>query len=200
MRDKTPVYSGHKGCRENKDRSSRRKSGKRPLNRYVLETSSEESFSASSKKLNLDRNMDDFEISASLGYRFINLLSVLMWKKSRRGLGFKIAIICDNCELHEINSCHMIKTHAYDTNYGIVLVMRLLGIELNGIKKCCAFIELTHPIFQSCYIKFVKVIDTAASNVCVHLIINAALEKKRLSEQEGVNNGISASGDDLWCN
>ena len=121
-------YSRHKGCRENKDRSSRRKSGRRPLNRYVLETGSKENFSTSSKKLNLDKDMDDIKISASLGYKFINLLSVLMSlsqflvcqkchsgvpfeEKSRHGLGSKIAIICDNWELRAINSCCLIKTH-----------------------------------------------------------------------------------------
>ena len=216
MSDKTSLYVGHKGCWENKYRSSRRQSGRRPLNRHVLETVSEECFSAFSKKLNLNKNMDDFEISVSLSYRFINLLSVLILlsqllvckqcysdvrfeEKSRRGLGFKIAIICDNFELREINSCPLIKTHAYDINYRIVLVMCiLLGIGLNSIKNFCAFMELPHLIFQSCYDKFVKAIDTAVSNVCVHSITNPVVEEKRLSEQKGINNGISVSGDGSW--
>ena len=91
MCDKTPVYSGHKGCRENKDLSILRKSGKRPLNRYVLETGSEESFSTSSKKLNFNKDMDDFKISASLDYRFINLLHVLMSSSQ--------LLVCKKCHL-----------------------------------------------------------------------------------------------------
>jgi len=213
--DKMSVYQGHKGFRKNDDRPSKSKRGKRSLNRYQLETSSDETFSVSAKKLNLDEDSDEWEISGLLGYRFINLLPVLMTlsqllvckkchsevrfeEKSKRGLGFKIAVNCEKCKSHEINSCPMIKSHAYDINYRITLAMRLLGVGLHGIRKFCAFMELPHPIYHSCYDKFMKTIGSAVSNVCLTSITNAALEEIRLSKEADMNDGISVSGDGSW--
>lgn len=131
MSDQKTVYSGHKGSRSSSGRANRAKRGKRPLNRYVLETSSNERFSASSKKVDLDKDIDDIDVDGSFGYRFINLIPFLMLlsqlvvckkchsnvvfeEKSRRGLGFKIAVKCNKCKVEEINSSPIVRGNAYD--------------------------------------------------------------------------------------
>lgn len=215
MSDQKTVYSGHKGCRSSSGRANRAKRGKRPLNRYVLETSSNERFSASSKKVDLDKDIDDIDVDGSFGYRFINLIPFLMLlsqlvvckkchsnvvfeEKSRRGLGFKIAVKCNKCKVEEINSSPIVRGNAYDINYRLVLVMRLLGIGLHGIEKFCAVMELPCPIFHSCYDKFCKIIDTCVAAVCENSIKNAVFEEKQMSEENGMLDGITVSGDGSW--
>lgn len=61
--------------------------------------------------------------------------------------------------------------------------MRLFGIGLNGIEKFCAFINLPHPIFHSFYDTVVKSISVATAAVCEMSIKRAAIEEKRLREE-----------------
>jgi len=55
--------------------------------------------------------------------------------------------------------------NAYEINRRIVLTMRLLGVELNGLIKFCAFMELPRPIFQSFYDSIVDIIWIATTTV-----------------------------------
>ncbi|KYN19882.1 hypothetical protein ALC57_07775 [Trachymyrmex cornetzi] len=46
--------------------------------------------------------------------------------------------------------------------------MRLLGIDINGIKKFCAFMDLPKPVFQVTYDKIVS--NIAIATACVRTL------------------------------
>lgn len=65
-----------KGTRGGISRASKpRSSGRKPLNRYMLETESE-SVSTSAKKLKLSEHEYHINVDATLGYRVINFVTV----------------------------------------------------------------------------------------------------------------------------
>lgn len=84
---------------------------------------------------------------------------------SKRGLGFRIVMTCNECDEFYINNCPIINSHTYEINIRMTLAMRILGIGLNGIKKFCAFMDLPKLIFQSTYNLIVKNILTATASV-----------------------------------
>jgi len=204
-----------KGTRGGISRASKpRSSGRKPLNRYMLETEIE-SVSTSAKKLKLSEHEYHINVDATFGYRVINFVTVfaaisefLVCKECKspikfqeasiRGLGFKIAILCEQCTPKYINSCPVINNHAYDINRRIVLAMRLLSVGVNGIKKFCAFMCLPNPVFQSFYDEIVSTISIATAAVREKSMKNAAAKEKELSVQKGLAEGIVVSGDGTW--
>lgn len=98
---------------------------------------------------------------------------------SKRGLGFKLAVICETCTPTYIDSSSLINNHAYDINRRIIVAMRLLGIGLHGIIKFCVFVELTRPIFYSYYDKLVSNIFIAAEAVFKKSTKHAVAEEKK---------------------
>lgn len=99
-------------------------------------------------------------------------------ESGKRGLGFKIDILCKGCDKISIPSSTFIEK-GYEINRRIVLAMRLLGIGLNGIKKFCAFMDLPRPIFQSFYDKIVCKIATESENVCQYSMKSSAQEENK---------------------
>lgn len=71
---------------------------------------------------------------------------------SKRGFGFKLVMSCKDYENVSINSCPVIK-NTYEVNQRIILTMHLLwiAVDLNGIIKFCAFMDLPRSVFQNCY-------------------------------------------------
>ncbi|XP_025158390.1 uncharacterized protein LOC105190689 [Harpegnathos saltator] len=199
---------------ENRRASKPRNSKKKPQNRYVLEGESE-SVSISAKKLKQSEEEYHINVDATIGYRFIDFVTVFaamseflvckvckspvkFQEASIRGLGFKIAILCEQCSSKYIKSCPVINNHAYDINRRIVFVMRLLGVGVNGIKKFCSFMCLPHPIFQSFYDKIVSTISITTAAVREKSMKNAVAKEKELSVQKGLTEGIVVSGDGTW--
>ncbi|XP_046589419.1 uncharacterized protein LOC124293252 [Neodiprion lecontei] len=76
--------------------------------------------------------------------------------------------------------------------------MRLLGVGLNGLMKFCAFMDLPRPIFQSFYDRIVNSISIATQAVSAVSKKKAALEEKRISLENGMEDGIIVSGDGSW--
>lgn len=143
-----------KGGRESTRASRSSISRRQPKNRYSLKSETE-NVSASAKKLKTSANDYEINVDNSFGYRLINFIivfstisqlvvckscgsSIKFEESSCRGLGFKIAVVCEKCPPKYINASPLINNHAYDINRRIVFAMRLLGIGINGIKKFCA--------------------------------------------------------------
>lgn len=208
------MYRTRKGSKKKTWSSIRSKiSNRRPPNRHSMEGESE-SVSTSAKKLKLSKDDYDIEVNELFGYRLINFVAVfstlsdiLVCKQcgknvtfteaSKRGLGFKLVIICEGCEKIYINSCPL-NNNAYEVNSRIVFAMRLLGIDLNGIIKFCAFMELLRPIFQTTYDTIVNNILIATEAVRTKCIQKASEEEKKISIEKGQTNGITVSGDGSW--
>ncbi|KYM97005.1 hypothetical protein ALC62_12318 [Cyphomyrmex costatus] len=157
----------------------------------------------------------DREVDESFGYRFINFLTVFsvisqvvvcreckgdvtFLEGSRRGLGSKIIVKCNNCSDHSINSCPLINDRAYEVNTRMIFAIRLLGIGINGIKKFCAFMDLPKPVFQVTYDKIVSNISIATECVRTLCLKSAAEEEKLLSIEHNNNDGLTVSGDGSW--
>ncbi|XP_039307368.1 uncharacterized protein LOC120358202 [Solenopsis invicta] len=210
MSDKK-VYKGKKGTKTSYPTRRRSSASKRPMNRFEAEGDSA-GVSASARKLQM--NNDDIDVKSEFGYRIINFFAVfsvisqhvkcktcdsniIFHETSARGLGFKIVISCPKCPRVEIPNSKFIR-NGYEINRRIVLVMRLLGVGLNGIIKFCAFMEMPRPIFQSFYDKIVDMISIATATVRDISMKKAAEEEKKMSEENGQLAGITVSGDGSW--
>ena len=110
--------------------------------------------------------------------------NVKFTESSKRGLRFKLVILCEKCKPTEIPNCPFVEK-AYELNRRIIQAIRLLGICLNGIEKFCAFMDLPRPVFHSFYDKVVKTIGIAAQTVCKTSMEKAAEEEKK---QKSENN------------
>lgn len=165
-----------------------------------------ESISMSAKKLKMSQNDYEIHVDGLFGYRFIDFLTVfttisqlVVCKKygttikfseaSNHGLGYKVVVACEKCAPVYINSSPLIENHAYDINRRIIFAMRLLGIDLNGIVKFCAFMDLPRPIFKSFYDKIIKNISVATEAVSKQSMTRAAAQEKTMSEEQGETNG-----------
>lgn len=216
MSDKV-VYSAKKGiktsfCNKKRPKISRR----RPLNRHELEAPDDLNASTSAKKLKQSEDLYDIEVNPAFGYRIINFIAVFsaisilyyyynivvckicksevkFTESSKRGLGFKLVVSCENCEKTEIPSCPLVEK-GYEINRRIIIAMRLLGVGWHGIRKFCAFMELPRSTFHSFYDKVVKKMSSAANLVCKNSMMRAAKEEKTVS----IENGIVVSGDGSW--
>lgn len=60
--------------------------------------------------------------------------NVTFTESTKRGLGFKIIVSCAQCNKTSIPNSPFID-NGYEINRRIILAMRLLGIDLNGIIK-----------------------------------------------------------------
>lgn len=186
---------------------------KRPLNRHEIEKPEDLNVSASARKLK-EKDSNDIEVDPTFGYHLVNFVTVFdaisnvmvckechsnvrFTESSKRGLGFKIVISCDNCDKKEIPNSPFIK-NAYEINRRIILAMRLLGIGVQGIRKFCAFMELPRPVFQSVYDTIIENILAASDVVSKNSMSNAANDEKRISNEKGEKNGITVSGDGSW--
>ncbi|XP_012232335.2 uncharacterized protein [Linepithema humile] len=212
---KKRIYANKKGSRASTSRASRSSIKRRqPLNRYSLEGETE-SVSTSAKKLKTSTDDYEIHVNKTFGYCFINFVTVFtsisqlivcktcgsnikFEESSCRGLGFKIAVICEKCVPKYINSSPLINNHAYDINRRMVFTMRLLGIGINGIKKFCAFMCLPIPVYQSFYDKIISNIRVATNAVCGTSIKRAAAKEKEMSLERGQIDGITVSGDGTW--
>lgn len=124
--------------------------------------------------------------------------NVTFSEASNRGLGFKVAVNCPNCNATYINASPLINDHAYDINRRIIFAIRLLGVGLHGIVKFRAFMELPRPIFHSFYDKIVSSLSIATSVVRLKSTQKAAAQEKEMCVEKGQNDGLIVSGDGSW--
>ncbi|KYM95878.1 hypothetical protein ALC62_13471 [Cyphomyrmex costatus] len=184
-----------------KDRPKRRKQSFNPKNVEIDESS----FSASRKKIRVDQvtvpkaNFVEYHI-----LNFIKVFTIISdfvkYKTCNgdikfapidtRGLGFKIAIMCNKCEQRDIPSCEYIQ-HSYEINRRFIFTMRMLGLGLASCTKFCGLMDMLAFLAQSTYdIILVK----AVFDIFMKLAVN---EEKELSGSENKNE-FTISGDGTW--
>ena len=182
------------------------------MNRFEIERGTA-NVSSSAKKLQSERI--NIVTDSTIGYRFINFLSIFLplceylcckecgskitfGETSKRGLGFKLVIICKMCGEKYIDSCPLI-SNAYEVNRRFIFAMRIVGIGLNGAEKFCGLMDLPRPIFQSFYDRVVSNICCAARFVCDASLIKSGQEEKLATAKEtGECAGLTISGDGSW--
>jgi len=103
-----------------------------------------------------------------------------------------------NCGPVSIDSCPKINNEAYEVNRQMILVMRLLGIDINGIKKFCAFMDFLRLVFQKSYDEIINHISVAAETVSSFSMKKAVSEEKEISSLKGESRGITVSSDGSW--
>ncbi|XP_029177754.1 uncharacterized protein LOC114945652 [Nylanderia fulva] len=210
------VPQSRKSTRGSKSYENRSKiSGKRPLNRFEMEAPPPESVGTSAKKLRRsEESYNEIKVNETFGYRLLNFIAVFtalsesvvcktchskvtFSESSKRGLGFKIVLSCENCDDIFIPNCPFID-NAFEINRRMIFAMRLLGIGLHGIEKFCAFMDLPRPIFHSFYDKLTRTILHATETVAKKSMLMAAQEEKALSLEKGQTDGLTVSGDGSW--
>lgn len=204
-----------KGTRGSSTRASRsRIANRKPPNRHSFEGDTED-VCRLAKKMKSSTAENDTEVDAAFGYRIINFLavfstlsqilackkcggSVTFLESCKRGLGFKLVIVCEKCGNTTIDSSPLINGHAYDVNRRLTLAMRLIGIGIQGISKFCAFMCLPKSVFQKSYDEIVQSIAVATDAVKSKVLRKAAEEEKKISVEKGQLEGLTVSGDGSW--
>ncbi|XP_074113794.1 uncharacterized protein LOC141536903 [Cotesia typhae] len=205
-------YSNKKGTHNVPKHRSIAKKRKFTGNRFTFEQSTANT-STSAEKL-LQNNDNNVVIDPSHGYCILQFLSVFSaisnlvvcktcQKKvtfnqaSSRGLGFKIAIICE-CGNSYINSGPMIN-NAFEINKRIVAVMRLLGIGINGINLFCGLMDLACKFYDQTFAGCFTNLHIAAETVCKLSMQQAINEEKELTlKKENSETNLTVSGDGTW--
>jgi len=117
------------------------------------------------------------------------------------GLGFKIAVECENCLPRYIQSCHKIG-RSYEINRRFIFVMRILGLGLAGCKKCCGLMDLSSSFLnQSTYDFYINKMYESIKEVAEVFFSAAAKEEKKLTcDETGIEDtvDITVSGDGSW--
>lgn len=210
------LYKDRKGSRKNNVTFSRKSniSKRKPRNRHQMKKKNE-NVGTSSEKLKKARKNYDINVEHTFGYRILCFFSVFsalsetlvcktclqpvkFTESCNKGLGFKLVVSCKNCSPVLINSCPLINGKSWEINRRIILVMRLLGIGLNGLQKFCALLDLPHPVYQKSYDSIVKVISIVVEKVSLQSMKNAAKEEVKINVEEGETGGITVSGDGSW--
>ncbi|XP_067210342.1 uncharacterized protein [Linepithema humile] len=173
--------------------------------------------STSAKKLK-QQNDISVPVDNSIEYRILNFFTVFaaianlvkcakcngnvkFQTASSRGLGFKIALLCDNCPTEYIPSSPFIG-HSYEINKRFIFVMRVLGIGLKGAGKFCALMDLPNFLDFRTYDIIAKQIHEASKNVAEFFMKKAVKEEveetckaKKLVQE---TNELTVSGDGTW--
>lgn len=112
---------------------------------------------------------------------------------SKRGLGFKVVLTCNECDDKYIHSCLYIR-NSYEIYRRFIFAKRLLRIGHQGCERFCAFMDLPRPIFQSFYDNVGTIIHDTAKSVCdLSLKRSTQEEKQKISEAENIENPAGLS-------
>ncbi|EZA59663.1 hypothetical protein X777_16734 [Ooceraea biroi] len=201
-----------KSNRDDRSHASRERQRKCYGNRYTLENKTSFASTSSEKLLRLgDR---EITIDNTHAYRILHLFSVfstistlvncktcnkdITFKEaSSRGLGFKIAVTCE-CGTAYINSCPLIN-NAYEINRRIVMVMRLLGIDNEGLNLFCGLMDLAVEFYSQTYYSCLTNIQQASQAVYKILVKHAVDEEKQKTlEKKDSNVNLTVCGDGTW--
>lgn len=194
---------------------SRPKKRKQYFNPKNAETS-ESSFSASAKKL---KGQDKIIVpqDSSVEYRILNFITVFaaisaivkckvcdgnlkFQTTSARGLGFKVAVICEKCVIKTIPSCPFVG-HTYEINRRFIFAMRVLGLGLKGCQKFCGLMDMPQFFVHNTYDIIATHIPGSVKEVSSKLFHKAVKEEKRLiCKEQNVENTdeLTVSGDGTW--
>lgn len=107
---------------------------------------------------------------------------------SPRGLGFKIAVECE-CSVLYVNSSSLVK-NAFEINRRIVFVMRLLGIDMEGLRLFCGLMDMATDFYSNTYYACLENVSIATSAV-YDLVTRSTIEEekeKTLNEENSATN------------
>ncbi|KAG8235747.1 hypothetical protein J437_LFUL016162 [Ladona fulva] len=205
--------SGHKGSHEQHRTGEFRKDVRRrkfpPKNPHTAEQDIA-STSTAAKKFH-DVPVPEEEM---IGYRLLNFLKVfsaisefVKCKKcggrinfkagGTRGLGFKIMVICKNCDPIYIPLYPLISS-GFEINRRFFFALRLLGIGLGGAKKFCGIIDLPPPVAQKSYDAIIKNIHLACLTVSTFVFKKAVMEEREVLRKGLNKTEFTVSGDGSW--
>lgn len=124
--------------------------------------------------------------------------NVMFGEDAHRGLGFKLSISC-KCGVSAIPSGPYEGQRGYETNTRIVVIMRLLGVCIEGINLFCGMMDLSQGMSNSMYYTIVNNIYTVSKNTFEKLRVKAADEEKSENIARGENpENLIVSGDGTW--
>lgn len=207
-RDQKVTRAFRSDTNRHKTRSTKRKQS---FNPKTTETD-ESSFSASRKKLKLTDEVN-VPVDNSVDNRIINFILVFQTLSQfvkcktcnsdvkfapieTRGLGFKIALSCEECVQKKINSCNFIN-HSYEVNRRFILTMRLLGLGAAGCAKFCGLMDMPQFLSQSTYEMIVKHIGESIKAVFDNFMSYAV--RQEIKKTAGPNkHHLTVSGDGTW--
>lgn len=164
------------------------------------------SSSASGKKLATTDH--DVSFSSGLAYRIIEfytvfnvLADILVCKSCKqkirfeetaaRGLGFKLVVVC-KCGKSFAQSGPLVET-TYEINRRIVLVMRLLGVGMDGINLFCNFMDICKGISQSSYDRVIEHLHVASESIFNYCCSKAVEEEQKENEKMGTSSYATKS-------
>lgn len=113
-----------------------------------------------------------------------------------RGLGYKIAVTCDNCDQRKINASALIDG-AYEINRRFIMTMRLLGLGAAGCAKFCGLMDMPPFLKQKSYDIILKHISTAVRAVFDRFISFAVRDEIKKTEGP-IKKHLTVSGDGTW--
>ncbi|KAG8226571.1 hypothetical protein J437_LFUL004743 [Ladona fulva] len=192
--------SGSKGSREKHRTGKFRKDVRRrkipPKNPRTAKRETA-STSTASKKFRIAHDVPVPE-EETIGYRLLNFITVFSAVKvsgeinfkagGTGGLGFKIMIICENCDPISIFSCPLISS-GFEINRRFFFALRLLGIGLGGGKKFCGIIDLPPPVAHKSYDAMLR----------ISIGLKSSHGEREAPGKEGLNDTeFTVSGDGSW--
>lgn len=198
---------------------STRKSGVRPSKRKFKGNQHTipkvQKLSASGNKLNFNSKLQASEFD---GFAFIdkkivfsameNCMCCIKCHSSLKiesevvfGLSEKINIVCSGCDLISSfrNSAMLGRSQkCAEINKRFIYAMRCLGQGLAGAQTFCGIMDMPPPISKKAYNDEVKNLKKASTKCAEESMHNAALLELDLTEDAGINNNITVSGDGTW--
>lgn len=128
--------------------------------------------------------------------------SLRISEESVRGLGFKLSLVCENCEkIASIPSCKQIgpKRNAFEINSRSIVAMRLLGHGLTGLQTFCGVMDLPPPVTQKVYDAVIRRASDTSEHVAKECMARAVkAERQATQDNGGDNTRLTASGDGTW--
>ena len=85
----------------------------------------------------------------------------------------------------------------YEVNRRMTYTMRSLGVGYTGLEKFCTFMDMPQPMTRNNFDKINKLCKTAAKEVAMDTMIDAAneiREKSGASDDQIVDTGVSVDG------
>ncbi|XP_067205402.1 uncharacterized protein [Linepithema humile] len=198
-----------------RNKKSRPKKRKNVFNPKTAERDQKAS-SASAKKL---KKQEDISVPMDNNndYRILNFITVFsaianvvkckrcngnvkFQTASARGLGFKIAVLCDNCPTQYIASCPFLG-HSYVINRRFVFALRMLGVGFKGAQKFCGLMDLPRFLDKKAYLILLKDIHSAcetAAGIFLKRAVKEEITETCKAENVEETSELTVSGDGIW--
>lgn len=199
--------------RESPNRGDRSKKRKFFGNRFTQEK--ETVFASTSAEKLASTQDEEIITNPAHGYRIIAFLSVFtaisefvickvckeqikFGESSARELGFKITMQC-KCGVHYIHSSPLIDNKSYEINRRLILVMKLLGVALEGLNLFCGLMDLSQGFSTSLYYAALENIYIGSKAV-FDMLKKKAVNEEKIKNAENGNSmtEITVSGDGTW--